>query len=76
MKTAPPIEEGKDAIEYMTVAEVAQMLRVKEATVCDWLRCGFMMGTRIGKQWLIPKPLKTRTVLNGKIVWNNVGDLT
>jgi excisionase family DNA binding protein len=38
----------------MTVKEVAEELKVKEATVTEWLRTGKLRGVKAGRQWRIP----------------------
>jgi len=38
---------------YQTVKEVADRLKVNEATVRQWIRCGDLRGIDIGKGWRI-----------------------
>lgn len=45
---------GGMALEYLTVAEVAQLLRVSEYTVRRWLKTGELRGTKAEKFWLVP----------------------
>ena len=40
--------------KYFKVSEVAEILRVKETTVREWLKKGKMPGEKRGKHWLIP----------------------
>jgi excisionase family DNA binding protein len=39
----------------LTVAEAAPILRRTEATIRDYLRSGVLVGSRVGKAWLIPE---------------------
>jgi excisionase family DNA binding protein len=41
--------------EYLTPEEVAEILKVSEKVVKDWLRAGTIPGTKIGKLWRVPK---------------------
>jgi excisionase family DNA binding protein len=40
--------------DLMTVKEVAEELKVKEATVTEWLRTGRLRGVKAGRQWRVP----------------------
>lgn len=42
-----------DAPEVMKVAEVADILRVREAVVYEWLNKGTITGYQIGRSWRI-----------------------
>lgn len=37
----------------MTPAEVAEVLKLAEKTVKDWLRAGKLQGVKIGKVWRV-----------------------
>ena len=39
--------------QWLTVAEAAQVLGVKEDTVREWLRKRILSGRKLGKLWLI-----------------------
>lgn len=38
---------------YRNVSEVAQHFRTSEWTVRNWLRTGYLPGTKIGREWRI-----------------------
>jgi excisionase family DNA binding protein len=40
--------------DLLTVKEVAEELKVKEATVTEWLRTGKLRGVKAGRQWRVP----------------------
>jgi len=42
--------------DYLTVGEVAAILRVQPATVRRWLRAGQLEGFQIGHTWRIVNP--------------------
>jgi excisionase family DNA binding protein len=44
-----------DERPYYSVAEVAQMLGLKEVTVREWLKTGKLQGKRVGKYWRVSK---------------------
>lgn len=39
--------------EYMTISEVAELLRSSERTVYEWLRVGRIQAYRAGGRWLV-----------------------
>jgi excisionase family DNA binding protein len=39
--------------KFYTVAELAELFHVDEATIRDWLRTGYLRGTKIGSRWLV-----------------------
>ena len=41
--------------EYMTISEVAQLLRSSERTVYEWLRAGRIQAYRAGGRWLVTR---------------------
>jgi excisionase family DNA binding protein len=41
--------------EFLTTEEVADIMRVKPATVRDWLRRGLLRGVSIQRSWRIPR---------------------
>ena len=40
---------------YMTVGEVAELLRVDEKTVRNWIRNGLLPAIRVGRQYRIER---------------------
>jgi excisionase family DNA binding protein len=57
--------------EFMTITEVAQLLRSTERSVYEWLRTGKLGGVRAGWRWLITREdvdvfLKKSRENNGK----------
>lgn len=41
--------------EYLTPEEVAEILKVSNKAILDWLRSGNIPGTKVGRLWRIPK---------------------
>lgn len=41
--------------EYLTPEEVAEILKVSNKAILDWLRSGDIPGTKVGRLWRIPK---------------------
>ena len=41
--------------EYMTIPEVAALIRSSERSVYEWLRVGKMGGVRAGSKWLVTR---------------------
>ena len=41
--------------EYMTISEVAELLRSSERTVYEWLRAGRIQAYRAGGRWLVTR---------------------
>lgn len=39
--------------QYLTVAEAAEILKVKHNTIRDWLKAGKLRGSKIGRLWRI-----------------------
>lgn len=57
--------------EFMTITEVAQLLRSTERSVYEWLRLGKLGGVRAGWRWLVTREdvdlfLKQSRENNGK----------
>jgi putative molybdopterin biosynthesis protein len=46
-------EAGPTEREYLTVEDVAALLKVKEKTVRDWIARGMLEAYKIGKVWRI-----------------------
>lgn len=42
-------------LKLLTIAEVAEMLRVSRMTVWRWIRSGRLQAYRVGKQYRIPE---------------------
>ena len=40
-------------MQYLTVGEVAELLRVKPETVREWLRSGELRGLNLGGRWRV-----------------------
>ena len=38
---------------FYTVADLARLFHVDEATIRDWLRTGYLRGSKIGSRWLV-----------------------
>jgi len=47
--------EGPQRTTFMTVAEVAAMLRVSRMTVYRWVHAGEMPAVRFGKSFRVPR---------------------
>ena len=42
-------------MKYLTTEQIAETLKVKEATVREWLREGKLKGVKAGMQWRVPE---------------------
>lgn len=47
--------EERQARETLTVVEFAERLGKHPVTVRDWLRQGVIKGTKLGREWFIPR---------------------
>lgn len=58
------------SIEYMTVKEVAAVLRKQPLTIYRWLEAGnvFVAVSKVGKNWLIPRHEVVRVISSGRAV--------
>jgi len=41
--------------EFLTVKEVASMLRISKISIWRWLKSGKLPGFKLGKEWRIPR---------------------
>jgi len=56
--------------EFLTVEEVAKLLRISVRTVQRLLKGGELPGVRIGRQWRIPRAeLMARLGLSGQLMF-------
>lgn len=49
------LRKGARRVKYMTVAEVAEELRVDQRTIRNWIRDGRLVAIRVGRQWRIER---------------------
>ena len=58
------------SLEYMTVKEVAAVLRKQPLTIYRWLESGtvFVSVSKVGKSWLIPRHEVVRVISSGRVV--------
>lgn len=47
-------DEGASRTKFLTVAEVAEMLRVSRMTVYRWVHAGDMPAVRFGRSFRVP----------------------
>ena len=52
-----------DVEKFYTVEEVAQIVRVTEWTVREWLKAGSLNGSKLGRAWRISQAV-LKTFLN------------
>jgi len=55
----------EEIMEIMTVKEVADFLRLKEATVCRLASEGKLPGVKVGKSWRFDRAALERLVTGG-----------
>lgn len=51
--------------KMLTVAEVAEFLRVSERTIYNLLEAGDLRGVRIGRSWRIPREALEEIIQRG-----------
>lgn len=47
--------EGRDRVRFLTVAEVAEVMRVSRMTVYRLLHSGELPGVRVGRSFRVPQ---------------------
>jgi excisionase family DNA binding protein len=69
-------ENGAPRTQFLTVAEVAEMLRVSRMTVYRWVHAGDMPAVRFGRSFRVPQTavdsFMEQAAMNGG--WNTEDD--
>ena len=60
--------------QMLTVAEVAEILRVSERTIYNLLEAGDLRGVRVGRSWRIPKEALEEFIKTGGTARQESGD--